>query len=309
MSMSLPGTGGPFGRVLSAMITPLTDGGIDLDGVGRLATHLVDEAGHDGLVINGTTGEAPTTTDVEKDQVLRAVLDAVGDRATIVAGVGTADTAHSIELARAAERAGAHGLLVVTPYYSCPPQEALRTHLRSVADSVGLPLMLYDIPGRAGAALTTETLVRLAEHPRIVALKDAKGNVAETSWVLARSDLAVYSGDDVLTLPLAAVGAVGVVGVVTHVAGPQVRAMLLHHEAGRVAEARALHHQLMPVFTGFFRTQGVILVKAALKELGLPAGPVRLPLMNATADELEQLRDDCLAAGLPLNRDALVPSV
>src|SRR5450755_3925850 len=172
----------PFGRMLTAMITPMTaDGGIDYDGAGRLATYLVDEMRNDGLVISGTTGEAPTTTDGEKERLLRAVIEAVGDRAAIVAGVGTNDTAHTCELARQAERAGAHGLLVVTPYYSKPPQNGLAAHFTAVADSTGLPVLLYDIPGRTGVPIATETLVQLATHPRIVAVKDAKDDPGASS--------------------------------------------------------------------------------------------------------------------------------
>ena len=180
----------PFGRMLTAMVTPMTPAGaIDYDGAARLATHLVDEARHDGLVISGTTGESPTTTDGEKDRLLRTVLNAVGDRATIVAGVGTNDTAHTLELARQAELAGAHGLLLVTPYYNKPPQEGLIRHFTQVADGTGLPAMLYDIPGRTGTAIATETLLRLADHPRIVAVKDAKGDLFAGSAVMAQSDL------------------------------------------------------------------------------------------------------------------------
>src|ERR671938_79856 len=203
----------PFGRVLTAMVTPFTaDGALDLDGAQRLATHLVD-AGNDGLIINGTTGESPTTSDAEKADLVRAVLEAVGDRAHVVAGVGTNDTHHSIELAREAERIGAHGLLVVTPYYNKPPQEGLYRHFTAVADATGLPVMLYDIPGRSGVPIKTETLVRLAGHPRIVAVKDAKNDLYEGSWVLSRTDLAIYSGSDELNLAWLCHGASGVVSV------------------------------------------------------------------------------------------------
>jgi 4-hydroxy-tetrahydrodipicolinate synthase len=165
----------PFGRLLTAMVTPFTpDGSLDLDGAARLATYLVDEQGNDALVINGTTGESPTTTDAEKERLVRAVVEAVGDRAQVVAGVGTNDTRHTIELASAAEKAGADGLLVVTPYYSKPPQAGLTAHFTAVADATALPVMLYDIPHRAGVPIATETMVRLAGHERIVAVKDAK---------------------------------------------------------------------------------------------------------------------------------------
>ncbi|WP_426510689.1 4-hydroxy-tetrahydrodipicolinate synthase [Dactylosporangium sp. McL0621] len=293
---SVPGR--PFGRLLSAMVTPFgSDGSLDADGAARLAVHLVDEQEHDGLVVNGTTGESATTSDAEKDRVLRAVVEAVGDRATVIAGVGTNDTAHSLELTRAAEKAGADGLLVVTPYYNKPPQAGLVQHFRAVADASGLPVMLYDIPGRSGVAIETETMCRLAEHERIVAVKDAKGDLGETAWVIKRTGLAYYSGEDKLTLPLLAVGAVGVVGVPTHVFGPQTKAMITAYEAGDVARARELHLQLLPAFCGFFRTQGVILTKAALTLLGLPAGPVRPPLVGVNAAELGRLREDCAEAG------------
>ena len=291
----------PFGRLITAMITPFrADGALDVEGAARLATHLVDEQDHDGLVINGTTGESATTTDAEKETLLRAVVEAVGDRAHVIAGVGTYDTAHTIELARAAEKAGAHAVLVVTPYYNKPPQAGLVAHYLAVADGSGLPMMVYDIPGRSAVPIETETMCRIAEHERIVAVKDAKGDLTETSWVTKRTDLAYYSGDDKNTLPLLSVGAVGVVGVPTHVFGPQSKAMIEAYGRGEVEQALTLHHKLLPVFTGFFRTQGVILTKAALSLIGLPAGPVRLPLVNATAAEVARLREDCAAAGFTL---------
>ena len=291
----------PFGRLITAMITPMrADGSLDTDGAARLATYLVEEQGNDALVINGTTGESATTTDAEKEALLRVVLEAVGDRAKVIAGVGTYDTHHTIELARAAEKVGAHGLLVVTPYYNKPPQPGLIRHFTAVADATGLPVMVYDIPHRTGTPIATDTLRRLAEHERIVAVKDAKGDLAATSWVIRDTDLAIYSGDDSNTLPLLSVGAVGVVGVVTHLFGRQTKAMIEAYERGDVAEARRLHHQQMPAFTGFFRTQGVILTKAALNLLGLPAGPVRSPLVDATEAEIAQLRKDCAEAGLDL---------
>ncbi|GJF34374.1 4-hydroxy-tetrahydrodipicolinate synthase 2 [Kitasatospora sp. NE20-6] len=290
----------PFGRVLTAMVTPFTaDGGLDLDGAQRLAAHLVD-AGNDGLVLNGTTGESPTTSDAEKAQLVRAVVEAVGDRAHIIAGVGTNDTRHSVELARQAEAAGAHGLLSVTPYYSKPPQEGLYRHTVALADATGLPVMLYDIPGRSGVALSHETLVRLGEHPRIVANKDAKGDVGAASWAIARSGLAWYSGDDILTLPLLSVGAVGVVSVVSHLVTPELRALVDAFTAGDTAKATAVHQSLLPVFSGIFRTQGVILTKAALELQGHPVGPLRPPLVCATPEEIAQLKQDLAAGGVHL---------
>jgi 4-hydroxy-tetrahydrodipicolinate synthase len=283
------------------MVTPfLADGALDVDGVARLATHLVDVQGNDGLVISGTTGESPTTTDAEKETILRAVVDAVGDRAHIVAGVGSNSTRHTIELARAAEKAGANGLLVVTPYYNKPPQSGLIAHFTAVADAVESPMVLYDIPHRTGTAIATETLVRLAEHPRIVAVKDAKSDLVATSWVTSRSDLAIYSGDDALTLPLLSVGAVGVVGTSTHFTGVRTKEMIEAFEAGRVTDALGLHRSSLPLYTGIFKTQGAILVKAGLSVQGLPAGPMRAPLVDATAEEVAVLRADAAAAGITL---------
>lgn len=291
----------PFGRVLTAMVTPMhADGSIDVDGAARLAAYLVDEQSNDALVINGTTGESPTTTNAEKEAVLRAVLEAVGDRAQVVAGVGTSSTQHTIELAEQAEKVGVHGLLVVAPYYNRPPQSGVLSHFRAVADSTGLPMLVYDIPKRTGIEITTETMIRLAEHPRIVGVKDAKGDLGATSWVLKRTELAYYSGDDPMTLPLLAVGGVGVVGTSSHLTGTGTRQMIDAFERGDVAEALRLHQQLLPLFTGIFRTQGTILVKAAMNARGLPAGPVRSPLSDATEAELAQLRADCADAGLPL---------
>ncbi|MFF0369126.1 4-hydroxy-tetrahydrodipicolinate synthase [Micromonospora sp. NPDC005087] len=291
----------PFGRLLTAMVSPFTpDGSLDLDGAARLASHLVDEQGNDALVVNGTTGESPTTTDAEKERLIRAVAEAVGDRAKVVAGVGTNDTRHTIELAAAAEKAGAHGLLVVTPYYNKPPQSGLLRHFTAVADATGLPVMLYDIPHRAGVPIETETLVRLAEHGRIVAVKDAKGDLTATSWVTSRTALAFYSGEDALTLPALAVGSVGLVGTSTHFTGALTAQMIEAYDAGDMPTALTLHRRLLPLFTGIFRTQGTILVKAGLASLGLPAGPVRPPLVDATDDEIAQLRADFAAAGLEL---------
>jgi 4-hydroxy-tetrahydrodipicolinate synthase len=291
----------PFGRVLTAMVTPLAeDGTIDLAGAQELASHLVDRQANDGLVVFGTTGESPTISDSEQHAVLEAVLDAVGDRATVVAGVGTNDTAHSIEKAQSAARLGVHGLMVVTPYYNKPPQAGLLRHFTAVADSTDLPVMLYDIPPRTVVPIEVETLVRAAEHPNIVAVKDAKADLGAVAWTLARTDLAYYSGEDMLNLPLLALGAVGVVSVVGHVVGGRLAELVAAVESGDLVKARAINEALLPVYTGIFRTQGTILVKAALRELGLPAGPVRPPLVDATPEQLEQLRMDLAAGGVTL---------
>lgn len=290
--------GAPFGRVLTAMVTPMTsDGEVDYDGAATLASHLVDEGGNDGLVVSGTTGEAPTTTGAEKEQLLRAVIGAVGDRATVIAGVGVNDTAHTITLARSAERAGAHGLLVVTPYYNKPPQAGVEKHFTAVADATGLPILMYDIPGRTGIPIATETLMRLAEHSRINGVKDAKGDIGAATWVMTHTDLAYYSGEDMYNLPLLSVGGVGFVSVVGHVVGRELREMLQAHTSGDVQRALEIHQRLLPVYIGMFRTQGAVLAKAALQLLGLPAGPTRLPLVDATAEQVAQLRED-LAGGL-----------
>ena len=291
----------PFGRLLTAMVTPLrADGSVDLPGAARLATHLVDEQGNDGLVINGTTGESPTTTDAEKESLVRTVVEAVGDRAHVVAGVGTNDTRHTVELARAAEKAGAAGLLVVTPYYNRPPQAGVLEHFRTVADATGLRILVYDIPHRTGLAIETATMLRLAEHERIVGVKDAKGSFVDSSQVLRRTDLAYYSGDDANTLPLLSIGGVGLVGTSTHLTGVGAKQLIEAYDRGDVAGALALHRRLLPAFTGIFRTQGTILVKAALNLLGLPGGPVRPPLINASPAEIDQLRADCAEAGVDL---------
>ena len=289
----------PFGRMLTAMVTPFdVAGALDLDKAAELARYLVDEQGNDGLVISGTTGEAPTTSDAEKSDLLATVVEAVGDRAHVLAGVGTFDTTHTVHLAQQAAKAGAHGLLVVTPYYSKPPQAGLLAHFRAVADSTDLPVLLYDIPGRTATPIPTETLIELAGHDRIVGVKDAKGDLAGTAQVLAETDLAFYSGNDADTLPLLSIGAVGVVGTSTHFCGRETQAMIRAYERGDVAEALRLHRQLLPIYTGIFRTQGTILVKAGLRLRGMDVGPVRLPLVDATDHEISHLKQDLEAAGI-----------
>lgn len=283
----------PFGAMLTAMITPFTaDGTQDLDGAQHLASYLVDELGHDGLVVNGTTGESATKTDAEDKDLVRAVVEAVGDRAFVVAGVGTNDTAHSIESAKAAAAVGAHGLMAVAPYYNRPPQAGLIAHFHAIADATDLPLLTYDIPKRTGVAIETETLVRIAEHPKIVANKDAKGDLDATQWAMARTDIGWYCGDDILNLPMLVLGASGMISVVGHVVGDRLKAMAQALWSGDVNAARIINAELLPVYTGIFRTQGVILTKAALRMQGLPSGPVRLPLVNATPEQEAQLRVD-----------------
>jgi len=283
------------------MVTPFhADGTLDDAAAAALAVELVD-LGNDGIVVNGTTGEAPTTSDDEQDRVVRAVLEAVGDRAFVVAGVGTNDTRHTIELAKQAEKAGAHGLLVVTPYYNKPPQDGLRAHFTAVADATGLPNMLYDIPGRSGVAISTESLLRLAEHPQIVANKDAKGDLFAAQQVMSRCELVYYSGDDAMNLPLVAVGAVGAVSVTGHLVADRIAAMVIAHESGDVDLARELNDELVPVTEAIMtRTQGVIAVKAALEHQGRPGGgALRLPLLPMPAADRKALVQGLADGGVP----------
>lgn len=287
----------PFGRLITAMVTPFTkELEIDWAGVETIAAHLV-ATGHDGIVVNGTTGEAPTTSDEEKIEIIKVVKKVVGAKIHVIAGAGNNETSHSVIQGQQAQEAGADGLLVVTPYYNKPPQSGVAAHFRAIADATDLPVMMYDIPHRTGIAIESETIIELFEHPRIVALKDAKGNVAETSWVIKRSGIPVYSGDDILNLPLLSVGAVGFVSVCGHTVGARLRQMLDSWFAGNSVKALELHQELLPVYTGTFRTQGAILTKAALTLMGLPGGHVRLPLVDATIDQIAQLRRD-LADGL-----------
>jgi len=283
----------PFGAVLTAMVTPFdADGALDLAAAAALADHLVAH-GNDGIVVSGTTGEAPTTTDAEDGALLRAVLEAVGDRATVVAGVGTNDTRHSVELAEQAAKVGAHGLLVVTPYYNKPPAESRVAHFTTLADTTDLPVMLYDIPGRTGVRIGTDVLLRLAEHPRIVAVKDATGDLWAGTEVMASTDLVYYSGDDALNLAWLAHGAAGVVSVVGHVAGRQYAEMVAAIDAGDLPRARALHHRLVPAVNGIMSpsSQGAIRAKAALQLAGvLTHRTTRLPLLPAPDADLPALR-------------------
>ncbi len=287
--------GRPFGTVLAAMVTPFSASGeLDLKATAELAVRLADE-GNDGLVVNGTTGESPTTTDSEKSAVVRAVVEAVGTRITVVAGVGTYDTAHSVRLAKEAELSGAHGTLVVTPYYSRPQQDGLLAHFAAVADATELPVMLYDIPPRSVVAIAPDTLLRLAEHPRITAVKDAKGDFLAGSQVMADSDLAFYSGDDPLTLPWMSVGAVGVVSIISHVVGPHVRALVDSAEAGDYARARTIHEALLPAHLAMSRTgggAGLVFAKAALRLAGVEVGDPRLPQIPATSEQTALIARD-----------------
>ena len=291
----------PFGRMITAMVTPFDkDGAIDWDGVARLAQHLVD-TGHDGIAVNGTTGEAPTTKSSEKLEIIRVVKSVVGNKVVVLSGAGDNETSYTVEQAKRSEDAGADGLLVVVPYYNKPPQAGVEAHFRAVAAATSLPIMMYDIPGRTGIEIENDTTVRLFESvENIVALKEAKGNSASTSWVIQRCGIPVYSGDDILNLPLLAVGAVGFVSVCGHTVGLRLKAMLDAWFSGDSAKALTIHQELLPVFTGTFRTQGAILTKAAMNLMGLPGGTTRLPLVDATAEQIEQLRKDLTAGGVVL---------
>lgn len=285
-------TASPFGRLLTAMVSPMRpDGSLDLDSARRLVAHLVD-TGHDGIVVNGTTGESATLTDDESIEMVRLVVETVGDAVAVVAGVGSNATAHSVEMAQRSRDAGATGLLLVSPYYNKPTQAGLVAHCRAVAGTTDLPVMLYDIPGRTGIPFTSETLRELAQVPTIVAVKDAKGDPWASTQVMASTDLIYFSGDDATTLPWLALGAVGTVSVVGHVAGREYAAMLAAVDRGDLVAARDLHRRLVPAVNAIMSTsQGAIMAKAALVELGvIDHATVRLPLVESPPEHLEILR-------------------
>ncbi|SBS79184.1 4-hydroxy-tetrahydrodipicolinate synthase [uncultured Mycobacterium sp.] len=287
-----------LGTVLTAMVTPFKpDGTLDTIAAARVATHLVD-SGCDGLVLSGTTGESPTTTDEEKLALLCAVLEAVGDRARIIAGAGTYDTAHSVHLAKTAAAEGAHGLLVVTPYYSRPPQSGLVAHFTAVADATDLPVILYDIPPRSVIPIEWDTMRTLSAHPNIVAVKDAKADLHGGLQIMAETGLAYYSGDDALNLPWLAMGAVGFVSVWGHVAASQLRDMLTAFNSGDIATARKIGVTLAPLNAAQTRLGGVTLAKEGLRLQGIDVGQPRLPQVPATPEQLDELAADLRAAGV-----------
>ena len=287
-----PAPGVPFGRVVTAMITPFAaDGSVDLDLAGRLADHLVRE-GSDGLVLCGTTGESPTLSWGEQHALFAAVKRVVGDRAVLLAGSGSNCTAEAVEATAEAAALGADGALVVVPYYNRPPQDGLEAHFRAVAAAAPrLPLMLYNIPGRTGCSLEPETTARLLDLPNVVAYKAASGTTEEVSRLrlLCGERLAIYSGDDALTLPMLAVGAVGVVSVASHVAGLRIRALIQAFLAGDHTAALGHHEALLPLCRALFCTTNPIPVKAALELGGWPVGAPRLPLLPADTSVRERL--------------------
>ena len=287
-----------LGTVLTAMVTPFSpDGSLDLAGAKKVAKHLVD-TGCDGLIVSGTTGESPTTTDDEKIALLEAVVDEVGDRARIIAGAGSYDTAHSVHLAKASAAAGAHGLLVVTPYYSKPPQAGLVAHFTAVADATELPVVLYDIPPRSAIPIEWDTIRALAPHPNIVAVKDAKGDLNGGAVMMAETGLAYYSGDDTLNLPWLAMGATGFISVWGHVAAGQLRNMLSAYNSGDIATARKIHVGLARLGDAQNRLGGVTMSKEGLRLLGIDAGEPRLPQVPATAQQRDELAADLRAASV-----------
>ena len=291
----------PFGRVLTAMVTPFSaSGAVDLDVAARLAVHLVDH-GSDGLVLCGTTGESPTLSWEEQHQLFSAVKGAVGNRAQLLAGTGSNCTAEAVEAVQEAAALGADGALVVVPYYNKPPQDGLEAHFRAVAVAAPeLPLMLYNIPGRTGCSLSPETTARLMNQPNVVSFKAASGTTDEVSALRAACGdrLAIYSGDDALTLPMLAVGAVGVVSVASHLAGDQIQRLVQAFLAGDLATALAVHEQLLPLCKALFCTTNPIPVKAALELSGWAVGAPRLPLLSASNDVRDRL-NSVLAALRP----------
>lgn len=289
-----------FGTLLTAMVTPFTsDGEVDYKQAAELANKLVDD-GCDGLVVTGTTGETSTLTDAENLGMFRAVKDAVGGRAAIIAGTGTNDTAHSVHLSQQAAALGVDGLLIVTPYYNKPSQAGVRAHFEKIASSTDVPVMVYDIPGRSSIPIQPETMIRLAQHPNIVAVKDAKADFAAATRVMAETDLLFYSGDDGLTLPWMAMGAVGLVGVTTHVATRRFRELIDAVNANDLGTARKIHLELEPVVRATMtRVQGAVAAKQILKWQGvLPNSIVRLPLVEPDEAEIETIREDLAQGGL-----------
>lgn len=289
-----------FGRMMTAMATPMqADRSLDLAGAQKLATYLVD-AGNDGIVVAGTTGESPTLSTTETLDLFKAVAEAVGERAQVLAGVGKNDTAATVALAREAAKLGVDGLMVVSPYYSRPSQRGLTAHFSAVANAVDLPILLYNIPARTACEIDPATLLSLTErHPSIVGVKDAVGDMAKASWLIARAPehFSVWSGDDKNALPLLAVGGYGLVSVAGHLVGRELAEMLQVFDTDP-QKARAIHLRLLPLFTALFVDSSPSPLKAALGLVGLPGGPVRPPLADVEDDVVELLETALESAGV-----------
>ncbi|SHI69765.1 4-hydroxy-tetrahydrodipicolinate synthase [Propionispora hippei] len=289
-----------FGRVFTAMVTPFhEDLRVNYAAAAQLATHLAAN-GSDGLVIAGTTGESPTLTQEEKLNLFSTVLEAVGDRVTVIAGTGSNDTQHSIEMTREAEKLGVHGAMLVGPYYNKPNQEGYYQHFKAIAESTALPLIVYNVPGRTGSNISPDTIVRLAAIKNIVAVKEASGSLDQASEIVRRAPAGfmVYSGDDSLTLPILAVGGVGVISVASHIIGRQIQNMIAAFAAGDVRQAQAIHGSIFPFYKLMFINSNPIPVKTAVNLLGLSAGPCRLPLTTASAGEVEQIKESMRQLGI-----------
>ncbi|WP_449241498.1 4-hydroxy-tetrahydrodipicolinate synthase [Desulfoscipio gibsoniae] len=281
-----------FGRVLTAMVTPLKkDLTIDFDQVKKLARHLV-QSGSDGLVVSGTTGESPTLTKEEKVELFRVVVEEVGGDAVVIAGTGSNNTSASIELTQAAEKVGVDAVMLVGPYYNKPSQEGLYQHFSTIAQSTNLPVILYNVPGRTAVNILPQTVVRLSAIDNIVAIKEASGNLDQVSE-LRRSlpdHFAIYCGDDSLTLPILSLGGRGVISVASHIIGQRIQEMVNAYTSGNVTMATKIHCSIFPVFKGMFVTSNPVPVKAALNMLGWQVGPPRLPLVEASQEEKEAIK-------------------
>jgi 4-hydroxy-tetrahydrodipicolinate synthase len=289
-----------FGRVLTAMVTPFHDDlSINYDAAANLAKYLIAN-GSNGLVVAGSTGESATLSSEEKLKLFSTVLDAVGDKATVIAGTGSNDTRASLKLTQEAEKLGVHGAMLVGPYYNKPPQEGFYQHFKAVADYTDLPLIIYNVPGRTSSNILPVTVARLAEINNIVAIKEASGNLEQVAEIIrgTPSDFKVYSGDDALTLPILAVGGVGIISVAAHIVGNRIQEMISAFVNKDIDKAQSIQSELLPLFRMMFITTNPIPVKTAVNLIGQKAGPFRLPLVSPTINELEQIKSYMLKMNL-----------
>jgi len=289
-----------FGNVLTAMVTPFKDDlSVDYAMAEKLAVHLCAN-GSDGLVLHGTTGESPTLSHEEEYELYRVVKKALGGKYKIIAGTGSNSTATTIKSTKEAEKIGVDGAMIVTPYYNKPPQEGLYQHFKAVADNTGLPLIIYNIPGRTAKNIETPTIARLAKIKNYVAVKEASGNLDQVAAVRKATpkDFIIYSGDDNLTLPIMERGGIGVISVAAHLVGKEIKNMTSLFLEGKKAEAQAIHDRLMPLFEAIFVTTNPIPIKAALEMIGLPVGGLRLPLIEATQQEKDTVKKVLKELGL-----------